>query len=84
MNRIPELIAQYNERHRAPDEPLMTQRRLAELVGTSESLLSRYVCGSVDASFSRAREIAEVLCVSVDDLFSDALDLPAVVTKAKP
>ncbi|MCL5736945.1 MAG: helix-turn-helix domain-containing protein [Actinobacteria bacterium] len=72
MDRIPELIERYNSEFLGPGEPPMTQRRLAELLSTSEAQVSRHVNGHTRMSLDTARRYAEILHCRVDDLFSDA------------
>ncbi len=71
MDRIAELIDRYNKDFLASGEQPMNQRRLAELLGTSEAQVSRHVRGHTNMSLATARRYAQVLRCRVDDLYSD-------------
>lgn len=46
----------------------MTQEDLAEAVGTSQTIISQYVSGRVNPSFSKVDKICRVLNCSMDEL----------------
>jgi len=71
-------IDRYNCDQRQPGEPLMTQRRLAELVGTTEAMVSRHANGHVAPGSAMLVRYAKVLRCGIDDLFSDASGMPSV------
>jgi len=47
----------------------MTQRRLAQILGTTEDCVSRYERGASTPGADRLRDIADALRVSMDDLW---------------
>jgi transcriptional regulator with XRE-family HTH domain len=65
-----EAIDDYNERLPAGAEP-MTQRRLAELVGVTEGIVSKHANGHVFPMYSLILRYADVLGVAVDRLIRD-------------
>lgn len=71
MNRLSQLIAEYNERRGADEEP-MTQRRLAGIVELHEVTVSRHVTGTTSIELSQAVAYAKALGVDVSELWSDA------------
>mgnify|MGYP000868262029 FL=1 len=71
-------IDTYNRTRREPGEPPMTQRRLAELAGTTESLVSRHAKGRVAPGSESLIRYARVLRCGIDDLFSDTPIMPSV------
>lgn len=52
-----------------PGEPVMTQARLAELLGVNQSTVSRWASGQRELSARWAIMIARILRCSIDDLF---------------
>lgn len=79
--RISECIDQYN-RIRQPGEPPMTQARLAETLGVTQSAVSLWVNGKRAMSVATGLKIAEVLSCGLQDLFSLACDSQAVIEEA--
>ena len=73
---LSQAIDSYNRTKRAPGEPPMTQRRLAQLVGTTESLVSRHATGQVSPGAESLIRYARVLRCGIDELFSNTLDMP--------
>ena len=71
-------IDTYNRTKREPGEPPMTQRRLAELVGTAEALVSRHATGRISPGSESLIRYARVLRCGIEGLFSDAVDMPSV------
>lgn len=80
MNNLAHQIDEYNRTRRPPGEPVMTQKRLAGIVGTSPSLVSRHVAGQ-DMMLSTARRYADALRCSVDELLFHAERLPVPAMK---
>ncbi len=72
MNRLAELIADYNAHKRDKAEPLMTQRRLAALVGLHEVTVSRHVKGGSTLDLAQAAAYARALRVEIGDLLEPA------------
>ncbi len=70
MNRLSELITEYNAAKLQPGEPPMTQRRLAELVGLNESTVSRHVNGTTVIDLPQAAAYARALRVSIEELIA--------------
>lgn len=54
MNRLAELIADYNENCRGLSEEPMTQARLARIVGLHEVTVHRHVTGKTEIDLSQA------------------------------
>jgi len=52
----------------------ITQSELAEALGVSKSVISKYETGRLEPSISRLQKIAEVLGVSVETLLRDKTD----------
>jgi DNA-binding XRE family transcriptional regulator len=71
-------IDSYNRTKREPGEPLMTQRRLAELVRTTEALVSRHATGRVSPGTESLIRYARVLRCGIQDLFSDDHCMPSM------
>jgi transcriptional regulator with XRE-family HTH domain len=69
-------IDTYNRTRRPPGEAPMTQRRLAELAGTTESLVSRHATGKVSPKSESLIRYARVLRCGIGDLFSDTPVMP--------
>ena len=69
-------IDTYNRTRRESGEPPMTQRRLAELVGTTESLVSRHATLRVAPGSESLIRYARVLRCGIGDLFSDTPVMP--------
>lgn len=72
-----ECIDRYNDT-RPVGEPAMTQARLADLLGVSQSATSLWVAGKRDMSVRMALRIGRILGCSVEDLFSLPADLQRV------
>ena len=71
-------IDTYNRTKRQEGEPTMNQRRLAFLVGTTETLVSRHATGRVSPGSESLLRYAQVLRCGIDELFSDAQDMPSL------
>lgn len=71
-------IDTYNRTKREPGEPPMTQRRLARLVGTTEAHVSRHATGRVSPGSDSLIRYALALRCGIQELFSDAVDMPSV------
>ncbi len=80
MSGLEEQIAEYNRTRRSPGEPLMTQKRLADIVGTSPSLVNRHLHGQ-DMMLSSAARYAKALRCLVDDLLFNVHEIPAPVSE---
>ena len=68
----------YNRTKRGPGEAPMTQRRLAELVGTTEALVSRHATGRVSPGSESLIRYARVLRCGIEELFSDMPTMPSM------
>ena len=68
---IRQRILEYNAYQLAPGELLMTQRRLAQLVGVNEVTVHRHVTGQTSMSLAQAVAYARVLKCRVEDLWTD-------------
>ena len=71
MTRLAELIDEYNRTRREAGEPVMTQRRLAELTGVAEASVSRHANGVTTMSLPQAAAYARALKCRLDDLLGD-------------
>ena len=71
MTRLAELIDEYNRIRREAGEPVMTQRRLAELAGVAEASVSRHANAVTTMSLPQAVAYARALKCRVDDLMAD-------------
>ena len=58
---IPHLIDEYNRTKRQAGEPVMTQRRLAELAGISEGLVSHHISGARNITTETRATYARIL-----------------------
>ena len=76
MTRLAQLIDEYNRTRREAGEPVMTQRRLAELAGVTEATVSRHANGETAMSLAQAVAYARVFGCRVEDLV-DGGDRPA-------
>lgn len=77
MTRIGELIRKHNAAL-PPGEPRLTQRRLAELAGTTEAVVSRHVRGRAKPTVSSAQRYAAVLGCRPEEILFDVVDLPTL------
>lgn len=71
VNRLSGLIDDYNRTRREAGEPVMTQRRLAELAGVTEATVSRHANGETAMSLAQAVAYARVFGCRVEDLVDD-------------
>jgi transcriptional regulator with XRE-family HTH domain len=71
-------IDTYNRTKRGPEEALMTQRRLAGLVGITEALVSRHATGRVSPGTESLLRYAQGLRCGIQDLFSDDHTMPSM------
>lgn len=62
-------IQEYNQHRRSAGEPEMTQARLAELLGVSQSAISLWSRGKRSMTAETALALADLLQCSVEDLF---------------
>lgn len=65
---IPHLIDEYNRTKREAGEPVMTQKRLAELAGVSESLVSLQVNGHRGITEQQEAAYRRILRVDLRDV----------------
>lgn len=68
MARLTELIDEYNRTKRQAGEPVMTQRRLAELTDVAEATVSRHVNGTTDMGLKQAIAYAQALKIDLSEL----------------
>jgi DNA-binding transcriptional regulator YdaS (Cro superfamily) len=69
---IPHLIDEYNRTKRPTGEPVMTQKRLAELAGVAEATVSRHVRGHMGLAPTTEQAYARALGLDIDGLANDA------------
>lgn len=81
MNALAAQIDEYNRSRRQPGEPVMTQKRLAELAGTDPALVSRHVNGG-NMMLSTALRYCVVLRCGIDELVSHAHHMPVPANDA--
>jgi hypothetical protein len=72
VTRLVELVDEYNRTRREAGEPVMTQRRLAELTGVAEATVSRHVNRVTSMDVQTALAYARILGCTVEDLVEDA------------
>ena len=72
MNRLTQVIAEYNETKLEPGEPAMTQRRLAELTGVHELTVHRHATRKTAIDLDQAVAYARVLKVEIIELVEPA------------
>ena len=72
MPRLAHLIDEYNRTKRQAGEPVMTQGRLAQLVGVSRVTVSNHARGRSEPLVTTVLAYARVLGVTVEELVSDA------------
>jgi transcriptional regulator with XRE-family HTH domain len=70
MNLV-ELMDEYNRTKRQKGEPVMTQRRLAELTGVAEATVSRHVNGRTGVDLTQAAAYAKALGVPIEALIEE-------------
>ena len=57
----------------------VTQRQLAQAIGSSDSLIAKWMSGTTGMSVRSARKVAEFLGVTVDELLSDGPLAPETI-----
>lgn len=68
MLRLTHLIDQYNRTKRGISEPLMTQRRLANITGLNEATVHRHVTGKTSLDLEQALAYSHALQCTVEEL----------------